>query len=261
MYIDKDKYTSHINDPIKKIGIRQILDKIEIVLNNHIIQFTDFLDPYEVYLAKSVLNRFIDLEYIIEGGFESSERKIIIIYPEYIFKEDIDIPITSLKINGDLRDINHKDYLGSLLSLGIQRNKIGDILVYEHYAIVLVKKEISNYIIYNLDKVRNINVETSLHTLNSIEPPNYKYKEINKFLTSLRLDVIISATFNISRKESINIIKAGNIKVNWENVKKPSKEVEEKDLISVKGFGRFTLNEIKGRSKSNRIICIIRIIL
>lgn len=261
MYIDKEKYTNHINDPVKKIKIRKILDKIEIVLKKHTIQFTDFLDPYEIELAKSVLNSFIDLEYIIKGGFENSERKIIIIYPEYIFKEDIEIPISSLKIIGNLMDINHKDYLGSILSLGLKRNKIGDILVYEDFALVLVKKEICDYIIYNLQKVKNNNVEVSLHILNSIKPPKYQYKYLNKFLKSLRLDVIISSTFKISRKESINIIKAGNIKVNWENVKKPSKKIKEKDLISVKGFGRFTLDEVKGRSKSNRIVCIIRIIL
>lgn len=261
MYIDRDKYTSHINDPIKKIEIRKILDKIEIVLKRHTIEYTDFLDPYEVYLAESVLNSFIDIKYTVEGGFESSERKIIIIYPEYTYEGDIEIPISSLKLSGDLRTANHKDYLGSILSLGINRNKIGDILVYKDFAIVLVKKEIRDYILYNLEKIKNSNVEISSYISSNIIPPEDKYKEINEFLISLRLDTIISSTFNISRKESINVIKSGNVKVNWESIEKPSKEIEEKDLISVKGFGRFILHRIKGRSKSNRLICIIRIIL
>lgn len=261
MYIDREKYTSHINDPIKKTEIRKILDKVEIVLNKHLIEFTDFLDPYEVYLAKSVLNSFADINYSVEGGFEGSERKIIIIYPEYIFKEDIDIPISSLKIKGSLDDISHKDYLGSILSLGLKRNKIGDILVYEDSALILVKKEIQDYILYNLEKVKRNNIKVSEYRLENIKPPKDKYRELNRFVSSLRLDLIISSTFNISRKESIELIKAGNAKVNWENIEKPSKEIQEEDLISVKGFGRCILHRIKGRSKSNRFICIIRIIL
>ena len=62
MYIDKNEYTQHIKDDGKKIEIRKILDKIEIVLNKHIVQSTDFLDPYEIYLAKSILNKFEDLD-------------------------------------------------------------------------------------------------------------------------------------------------------------------------------------------------------
>ena len=105
MYIDRNEYTKHIKDNEKKIEVRKVLDKIEIVLNKHLVQSTDFLDPHEIYLAKSVLNKFDDLKYIIDGGYEGSERNIIIIYPYYILKEDIEIPISSFKIRDDLKEI------------------------------------------------------------------------------------------------------------------------------------------------------------
>lgn len=261
MYIDKEEYTNHIKDNEKKIKIRKILDQIQIVLNKHMIKTTDFLDPYEIYLAKSVLNRFVDLEYLVDGGYEHSERKIIVIYPNYISKEDIKIPLSSLEITGNLRDIDHKDYLGSILNLGLKREKIGDILVYDNSSIVIVKTEISDFLIYNLEKVKNRNVEISIHNLKNIKDPKVSYKELVKFITSLRLDSVISSTFNLSRKESMNIINSGSIKVNFEVIEKSSKEIEEGDMISVKGFGRFILHEVRGRSKSDRFICIIRIIL
>ncbi len=261
MYIDRKKYTKHIKDNEKKIEIRKVLDKIEIVLNKHIVQSTDFLDPYEIYLAKSVLNKFDDLKYMIDGGYEDSERNIIIIYPYYILKEDIEIPISSFKITGDLKNIKHKDYLGSILSLGLNRNKLGDVLVYENSGIVLVKTEIRDFVIYNLEKVKNKNIEIHTHNLYEIKAPKLEYKELNKFLVSLRLDSVISSAFNLSRKKSMDIIKSENVKVNFDVIEKSSKEIKEGDMISVRGLGRFILYDIKGRSKNNRFICTIRIII
>ena len=261
MYIDKEEYTKYITDDEKRIEVRKIIDKIQIVLNKHLVQSTDFLDPFEVELAKSVLNRFEDISYSIQGGYNEAERNIIIIYPSYIFIEDIEIPLSSLRISGDLNSVEHKDYLGSILSLGINRNKIGDILVYPQDGIVIVKEEISSFILYNMEKIKNKNIESSITSIEDIKPPKVEYKEIKKFLVSLRIDSIISSTFNLSRKESMNIINAGKVKLNFETIDKPSREVEEEDMISVKGFGRFILSEVEGTSKSGRFICVMKIIL
>ena len=84
MWIDKEVYTSHIKDGEKIIKMRRILDKIDIVINRHLTQTTDFLDPYEVRLGESILNRFADINYIQYGGYSNSERKIIIIFPNYL---------------------------------------------------------------------------------------------------------------------------------------------------------------------------------
>ena len=72
MRINKDEYTSHIREPEKLLEMRKIIDKIEIVLNNYMIEATDFLDPYERYLAKSILNRFEEISYIEFGGLINS---------------------------------------------------------------------------------------------------------------------------------------------------------------------------------------------
>ena len=80
MLIDRELYTAHIKHDEKLIKIRRLLDKIEMVLDNHVIESSDFLDPYERYLAISILNRFDEVEYIEYGGYEDAERKIIIIF-------------------------------------------------------------------------------------------------------------------------------------------------------------------------------------
>ncbi|MBC8590441.1 RNA-binding protein [Wansuia hejianensis] len=259
MWIDKNYYTSHIQDPTKIVKIRRVLDKLEIVLNNYIVETTDFLDPYEISLSKSILNRFVDIDYLVLGGFHEAERKILVIYPDFLNLEDISVGITAIKITGDLDKLSHKDFLGAILNLGIDRSKVGDILVHGNYGYIIVKEEVNNFILYNLEKIGNQNVKVKNTPLEEVESPEIKYKELIRFISSLRLDSVISAAYNLSRKESMNLIKMGKVKVNWETIDKASRLIEQGDIISVRGFGRLSLYRIDGISKKGRLKCEIRI--
>lgn len=242
--------------------MRRIIDKIELVLKNHYTETTDFLDPYERVLAKSIINKFPDIRYFENGGIIESERKVIIICNDYIDNiDDIDLNITVLRITGDLEDVSHKDYLGAIISLGIKRTKIGDILVHKDYTDIIVKNEISDFILFNLEKVGNKKIFIEARSLESLSPVKASYKELNKILSSLRLDVYISAAYNLSRQESMNIIKSGSVKINWEPIDKPAKDLEAGDVISVKGYGRSVLHSIEGISKKNKIKTSIRILI
>lgn len=84
MFINLEEDLSHIKDPEIKIKMRRIIDKIQMVLRNYSEEATDFLDPYERLLAKSLINKFSDLKYIEYGGLEDAERKIITIFPDYL---------------------------------------------------------------------------------------------------------------------------------------------------------------------------------
>lgn len=261
MWIDRDLYTSHINDDEKLIKMRRLLDKIQIVLDNHVLENTDFLDPYERKLAISILNRFDEINYLEYGGYNDAERKIIIIFPYYFTQDNISRGISIFKVDGSLELLSHRDYLGALLNLGIIREKIGDILVHEDFGFIIVKQEISDYIQYNFQKIGNRNIKVSLISRDMLIIPDLKFKEIKVFLSSLRLDVVISGAYNLSRKESMNIIKAENVKVNWEPVDKPYLDLEPGDIISVRRYGRFILHEINGTSKKGRLMCTIRILM
>lgn len=261
MLIDKDYYTSHIKDGEKLIKMRRILDKIDIVLNQHMVQNTDFFDPYEVHLGKSILNRFNDITYVEYGGYDSSERKIISVYPSYMDPDSLEQSLVCLKVTGDLSTLSHKDYLGALLNLGIKREKVGDILVHRDYGYIIVKYEIGDFILYNLDKIGNKNVNITNIPFRDLEIPIVEYKELKKSLTSLRVDLVISEAFNLSRKESMDIIKKGFVKVNWEPIDKPAKEINLADIVSVRGYGRFVLYGIDGLSRKGRMMANIRILI
>lgn len=261
MWIDREFYTSHIHDNEKLIKMRRLLDKVQIVLNNHVLETTEFLDPYERKLAQSILNRFDEINYCEYGGYEDAERKIIIIFPHYFAQDNKVEGVSVLRIDGALELADHRDYLGALLNLGITREKVGDILVHEDFGFIIIKEEISDYIQFNFEKIGNRNIKVSSISEDVLIIPEVKFKELKVFLTSLRLDVIISGAYNLSRRESMNIIKAENVKVNWESMDKSGAELEPGDVVSVRRYGRFILHEINGTSKKGRLMCTIRILM
>lgn len=260
MNINKEAYISHIKEIDKQIEMRKILDKIQISLSNHIIEITDFLDPYERYLAKSILNRFNDLSYSEFGGISNSERKVLSIYPYYYDESSIMPNLRYFRIHGDIDGLSHKDFLGGLLGIGIKRSKVGDILVHNSHVDIITKDELGDFILFNLEKIGNKNVSISEIDKEDLKEPSVKFKEIKKFVTSLRLDLVLSTTYNFSRQESINIIKSGKVKVNWQEITKPSKELTFGDTISTKGFGRAILYSNHGISKKGRYLVSIRIL-
>ncbi len=261
MYIDREKHLAHIGDPDKNLKMRRIIDKMEMVIKNHFQESTDFLDPYERFLAKSILNGFLELDYIEDGGIDESERQIITIFPSYIEKDSLDIEIEGIRIRGDIDSLNHKDYLGSLIGLGINRNKIGDILLYEDYTDIVCKREISDFIIFNLEKVGNKRVDLKKISLDNLTAPELKFKDIFKIISSYRLDVYISSCYNLSRNDAVKIIKSGKVKVNWEETLKPSRELKVGDNISVRGYGRSILYSVQGVTKKDNIKAVIRILI
>lgn len=252
MRIDREKYLGHIIDEDKLIIMKRLMDQMEKSIYDHKVEYTDFMDPYERYLSKSVLNRFDDIDFIEDGVFDDCERKIMTIFPDYLNAQDIESELSLLRIDGNLDGLSHKDYLGSILGLGIKRTKIGDILVYGKFTVVVLKKEISDYVLMNLERIGNTKVKISEINSDGLELPELKYKEVSFFVSSLRLDAILSSLFNMSRQESINIIKSGNVKVNWENIIKASKELNVGDIISCKGYGRAIFYSNDGMSKKGR---------
>ena len=261
MKIDKDLYTSHIKNDDKRFEMRRLLDKIELALKNHSIESTDFMDPYERYLARSIINRFDDIKYKEFGGTSSSERKVIFIYPDYLDDNYLDLNLTYLRVKGVVDGLNHRDYLGSLLSLGIKRSKTGDILVHKDYTDIILKNEIGNFVLQNLDKVGGNKVSLSEIEAEELTEPTVNFRELSLFISSMRLDAFLSSIYNISRHESINIIKNGNVKVNWEEILEPSKELNVGDNISTRGRGRAMIKSIDGFSKKGRLHITVQILI
>ncbi|MBN9646566.1 hypothetical protein TPDSL_30910 [Terrisporobacter petrolearius] len=253
--MDKLKLTAHIKDIDLKNKMFRIIDKANGSLKNYDVRFSDFLNPFEVESAKAILNANDDLKYTVDGGYDESERKIVFIYPFYMDYEDINETLRFIQIEGNFKfkSISHKDYLGSLLSLGIKREKIGDIIIHENFCQVIVTFDICDFILMNLEKVARNNVKLKEISRKEVvyNPPNYK--EINFTVSSSRIDCIISGLYNISRQESAKLISNEKVQVNYEKITSCSKEIKSESLISVRGKGRSQINNIGSLTKKGKV--------
>lgn len=258
--MDKQRVTSHIRDEELRIKMYKIVDLCNGVLKNYDVRKSDFLNPFEIKNAISIVNSESNLKYSIDGGYDESERSVINIFPYYM-EEAEDDSIRFLRIDGNFkfRTVSHRDYLGSILGLGIKREKIGDILVHEDYCQIIVDSDICDFILMNFEKVGRNTIKVSEISRNELIKPMQAYSEKSVSVSSLRLDNIICSAFNMSRQESEKFIKSDFVQVDYEKINTPSKMVSEGALISVRRKGKFILKEIGGTSKKGKIRVLISI--
>jgi len=254
--LDKEKILDHIQEKTLKSVLLKILDKADAVLKKHDIKSTDFLTPKEVKVASDILNGISNIKYIATGGYEKAERKIIIIFPDYLEEYMVEVPINVFEIKGTSQfdRLDHRDYLGAILGLGLKREKIGDIIVHNNICQVILHRNLKDYILYNLSKVGNVGVKVKELGLEQITPPKIEYKQISGNVASLRLDAILTLGFKVSRSEAQSLISKERVHINWGLVTKPAYEVMENDVISVIGKGRVVAASIEGKTRSERII-------
>jgi len=216
--------------------------------------YSSFLDARQQTLALVHLNSVHWYNYCFWGGFEDAERKILILFCDVI---PIDVSISCLKINyGKEHSLTHRDFLGSLMSLGIKRNVLGDILIQKDCTFIFIKSNIGNFIIQELISVGKTNVKVEEVEFSNM---NFSAKReiININVASLRLDVIVSALLHISRQKSVELILSGDVLVNSQEIKKVSYALFEKDIFSVKKYGKYLFTNIDGYSKKGRFFISI----
>lgn len=258
--MDKVKRLSHLKEPEERFAMTRVLDLTEKVLSNHEIGVTDFFDPHLLSLARDILRGFPQLRFEFFGGYEEAERRRILLCQDYYQPVFADFNLGCVKIEGarDFERLNHRDFLGAILGLGLRREKVGDIIVGDEAAFCIATSELADYVNRNLSKVGQVTVHTSLLTNLEDSLTNcLKFKEIRTTVASLRLDSVSSHGFNVSRSQIVQDIKGGKVKLNWKESINPSKEIKEGDLISYRGHGRVTVYEIIGNTKKGRIALLL----
>lgn len=226
--------------------------------NRGIYFYSDFLNMYE----QTILLDEIKTGVTLHGGFADAERKIACFGNENEFGYEpcppfkiICIKPLSKKFSDDL---SHRDFLGSLIGLGIKRETLGDIIITENVGYVFCLESISQFIIDNLFKVKHTSV--SCEACDSV-PENAmpKPKEQVAIISSMRLDVGISAIYNISRSKSSSLVDGEKVFINGRLIKSSSKSIELGDTISVRGYGRFRYVDVLGDTRKGRMRVLCQI--
>lgn len=253
---------------------KRLIELSKIAYNRNIASFSDFMNLNEQNILHTIPKNQLYSPYIIFGGYEDAERQIAVFLPDALsfgisLNDDTQSlrdlfvnKIAVLRITSSnekyAEELTHRDYLGAILNLGIERKHIGDILVMDKYAYIFVKPQLADVICSELTRVR--------HTFVIIQKEeegefNYtpRFKEITGTVASLRLDCLLGLAFSSSRSKLANLIEAGKVFVNGKLITSNGYHIKDGDIISVRGTGKFRFVRKLNVTKKNRIAVLLNL--
>lgn len=248
-----------LTDEEDKALAGRILDRQAQALNSGRVQVTDFLDPREQNLAALLMQQEPSLRFVLEGGYPRAERRRLVILPPGAPTEP-DAGITAVEVRGGFRFETpaHRDFLGAVMSAGVKREKIGDILVSAEGAQVLVAEGLVPLLEMQLSSVGSTPVTVKEIPLEAITVPEERVKELRLTVASLRLDSVAAGGFGVSRSQMARDIKSMRVRLNWRPVDDPSEPVKVGDVISIRGRGRVVVDTITGETKKGRLGLLLK---
>ena len=229
----------------------RISDTAEICRRTNRPKFLGFLSKEEAVFAEKLLSK-TDVTFALNGGYDGAERVILGCFPDYV--EEFVFPITEVSFVWRKTDIlHHRDFLGSLMGLGLKRESVGDILIQEGKAVAFVCDEVSGYIVSQLEKVGRTGVKVSIGCDFEL-PQKDRMTEHSVTVASERLDCVVSALAGVSRTTAAELISQGIVSINSAVCQKQTKAVTKGDAVTVRGKGKFIVEDIDGRTKKKRIV-------
>ena len=235
---------------------KRFLDLSRTAFHRNIITYTDFLNLNELNILHTIPKTELYCNYISFGGYDTAERQMAAFVPDALSLRTENYPITVLEISPSNpkfgEELIHRDYLGAILNLGIERSMTGDILVDGKKAIIFVQDNMADYIADNLTRVRHTTVKINKILVEDLVY-DQKIEIIKGTVASVRLDSLLSLAFSHSRTKLTGLIEGGKVFVNGKLITTNAYQVKEDDIISVRGMGKFKFHGSEGKSRKNRI--------
>lgn len=230
----------------------------------------NFLTPSEAaYIAVRMRELGASDRYFLFGGYGEAERKRIFVLPSFLsdidgepeekartyFSEDLEGSIRALKIQGSgYRALSHRDYLGSLLALGIERSAIGDIAVVdEHSAVVFCTDKIFDFLIAGIDRVASDKVTASEYSRIAELEVKRDFLPLTDTVASNRLDCIVGALTGLSRERAQDAIKSGLCEVDHLPEQRCDVALNIPSTVTVRGYGKYDLLSFDGETRKGRL--------
>lgn len=235
---------------------KRVQELAEICFRRDVPANTDFLTLNEQTIFQSISGSLPPVKFVLSGGLDSSERKVVCFLPSYEEElrdppfECLNIAPVNKKFAGEL---SHRDLLGAIMSLGIERSMIGDILLKDGEAYVFVMKKMSRYLTETLSSVRHTTVGVSAcRDVNEFLKP--EFEEICGTVSSIRLDSIVALCGRLSRTKAAAYIEGERVSVNGQTAVTPSRTVREGEILSIRGVGKFLFSCVGGQTKKGRTV-------
>ena len=240
---DQDEFFKHRINDLKSMAFQR-----------DIVTFTDFLDLHQLHMINDLRNDVPGVATETFGGYECAERQIAAFIPDAL-SYGWEYPLCCLKIvrgaEKDPRPLDHRDYLGAMMHLGVERSVLGDILLLEDGAYFFCVDTMADFFVQELVRVRHTPVRTQIlpHTEQIPEPVR---RPVQGTVSSVRLDAVIAVAFGGSRTKLTPLIQGGKVYVNSRQVTSNGYTLREGDIISVRGKGKFRFQQIISRTKKGK---------
>ena len=246
-------------DGDQRLLLARVLDQQQRADQRGVPTHTGVLSPAVQAVSADLRMAAAPRQGVLFGGYPEAERKLWAFLPDWLeeetWQESEDCPVCALEVKvSAMASLAHRDYLGSLMGLGLTREKIGDILITETGAQVLVLRETLPILLAQWEKAGRYPVKLREIPLSDLSPAKGEVKKIRDTVATLRLDAVLASGFSISRSRAADLIRGGRVMVNHRPCEKADKILEEGDTLSCRGLGKCVLTEVGGTSKRGRII-------
>lgn len=221
-----------------------------------------FFSPRELHYAERYL-RSSGGSYLCYGGYKEAERKRIYLLPEYmegaedmtaLSEYGVESGISAVKIKGSgFVSLSHRDFMGALLCLGLERGVVGDIVTLDKStAVAFCEEKIASFIISELKEVGRDKVKAAEITPEADFCPARSFAHISDTVASPRLDCVVAAVCNLSREKARECVCDGRVELDYEYCERPDREVSPPCVMSVRGYGKFRICSIGEQTRKGR---------
>ena len=248
-----DRFAADSDD---RFLLSQVLDRMEACRRRQGPECTVFLSPRERMAAEGMLRVADSGPWVALGGYEEAERRCLLFLPDWLEPELVDQGeyLALLRCTWFKEDkLTHRDFLGALMGMGIQRDTVGDILVGEGSCDLIVAPTVAEFLKDSLDSAGRTKLRVERVDLTEVAVPTQERKILRDTVAALRLDSVAAVGFSISRSKASQLIASGRCAVNWQETTKSDLSVREGDVISCRGLGKCRLTEVGGLSRKGRI--------
>ena len=256
--MDKTTLLSRAASPEERMLLARILDKYEQMDRKCIPTATPFLTEAEQASVQAMLNAAgIHSGYVWNGGYPQAGRKLLQFLPDWCEEDDSVLTVLRAKCRGE-EEPSHRDFLGSLMALGITREKLGDLLVSPGQCNLIAAADIAPFLVQSWTSAGRAKLSVEEIPLGELVVPQQQVKEIRDTVMRLRLDAVAASGFSISRTKAAELIAAGRVQVNHVDCGKGDKLVEEGDVITARGLGKCVVAQVGGLSKKGRTMIVFQ---
>ena len=238
----------------EKTLLARIDDAVRLCEQRPIYRFIGFLDEHQTAVCCNYLKKQIAVSYCFYGGSEHAHRLILGISGKDQPPEPTDFPIETIGFSyRSQASISHRDVLGSLIGCGITRDKIGDIFCFEELAVAFVHRNLADFLAENITRIGREGVRV-LYPFTGTIDTTPAFKEVNGTVASPRLDAVLKVLLGASREQAAQLIRSASVQVDHQIVSSVSKTITAGETISVRGYGRYRVEDVSETTKKGRLI-------